>query len=91
MERGKLPGKSYYDLAMDLRSMVYSNYVHFNDKEVKKIANYGRYFPDVVANTSKYIQYQPQLRTTLTRLREAGKRLFLATNSHTEYTELIMS
>lgn len=76
---------------MDLRTMVYKNYVHYNDKEVFPISTYGRYFKEIVDNPSKYIQYQPELRGSLKRLRDAGKKVFLGTNSHTEYSNLIMT
>jgi len=52
-----LKGKTYYDVAEDVRKLIYSNYVHFSEKEVKRIGSYGRFFPKVVENPSKYIQY----------------------------------
>ena len=55
-ERGLLNHKTYYDIACDIRTLVYQNYIHYNDKEVKSIANYGRYFPEVLKNPEKYIQ-----------------------------------
>ena len=48
MERGLLKNKTYYDIAMDIRTLVYKNYVHYNDKEVKKIGSYGKFFPVVI-------------------------------------------
>jgi len=32
IEQGKIHGKTYFDIAMDLRTMVYKNYVHYNEK-----------------------------------------------------------
>ena len=54
-EKGLLPTKSYYDIALDIRALIYRNYVHFNEKEVKDIRTYGRYFPEIVKNPNKYI------------------------------------
>ena len=90
IDRGILKNKSYHDIAGDLRTVVYRNYVHYTDKEVKPIATYGKFFPPVVKDPSKYIQYQPELRDTLNILRRKGKKLFVATNSHSDYTEVIM-
>jgi len=54
-ERGMLANKSYYDIACDIRTIVYRNYIHFNDKEVKSIKTYGKFFPEVVENPHRYI------------------------------------
>lgn len=91
IDRGLMPGKSYFDIAMDIRTMVYKHYVHYNEKEVFPIASFGGYFCEIIKNPKKYIQYQPELRTSLKKLRDAGKKLFLGTNSHTEYCNVIMT
>ncbi len=57
MERGLLPGKNYFDIALDLRTMVYNHYVHYNDKEVFPIASFGKYFCEIVKEPGRYIQY----------------------------------
>jgi FMN phosphatase YigB (HAD superfamily) len=66
-------------------------YVHYSADEVFSIKNYGSYFPAVVKEPSRYIVAQPELREILVTLRSKGKQVFLATNSHVEYTELIMT
>lgn len=91
IDKGLVPGKTYFDIAVDMRTMVYKHYVHYNEHQVFPIASFGSYFCEVVKNPSKYIQYQPELRTTLKKLRDAGKKLFLGTNSHTEYSNVIMT
>ena len=91
IEKGMMPGKSYFDIAMDIRTMVYKHYVHYNEREVFPIASFGKYFCEVVKNPAKYIQYQPELRTSLQRLKDGGKKLFMGTNSHTEYMNVIMT
>ena len=55
-----------------------------------RIGNYGIYFPTVVADPTRYIEPQPDLRATLENLRTQGVRLFVASNSHKEYMDLIM-
>ncbi|CDW90182.1 UNKNOWN [Stylonychia lemnae] len=91
MDQGLLKGKTYFDVAEDIRTIIYNNYIHFSEKEVKKIGSYGRFFPTIVENPAKYIQFQPSLRKSIQKLKDNGKRLFLATNSHTEYSNLIMT
>lgn len=49
--------KSYFDVAMDIRTMIYKNYVHYNEKEVFPIASFGKYFVEILNNPAKYIQY----------------------------------
>jgi hypothetical protein len=55
IDKGVVKGKTYYDVAMDLRTMVYRNYVHYNDKEVFPIATYGKYFIEIINDPKKYI------------------------------------
>ncbi len=45
----------------------------------------------IMANLSEYIIADPELPTTLHRLRSAGKRLFVLTNSYWDYTNAVMS
>ena len=65
-------------------------YAHFTNEEVFPITQYGDFFPTVVANPNEYIQAQPELKETLLALKERGVRLFLGTNSHFEYMNVIM-
>ena len=55
IDRGLAKGKTYWDVAMDIRTMIYKNYVHYTDKEVMPIASFGKYFVEIVKNPSKYI------------------------------------
>jgi hypothetical protein len=55
IDKGLIPGKTYYDVAMDLRTMVYRHYVHYNEKEVHPIAAYGKYFIEIINDPKKYI------------------------------------
>ncbi len=45
----------------------------------------------VKANIDEYIEKDDELATTLHKLRSAGKRLFLLTNSYADYTRAVMS
>jgi HAD superfamily 5'-nucleotidase-like hydrolase len=45
----------------------------------------------IMADIARYIEHDPDLGPTLHKLRSAGKRLFLLTNSEPHYTEAIMS
>jgi hypothetical protein len=71
--------------------MTMKEYVHYSAEEVFSIKTYGSYFPAVVKDPSKYIIPQPELRDLLQEMRQHGKKIFLATNSHAEYSELIMT
>jgi hypothetical protein len=89
-DKGLIPFKSYYDIAMDLRSVVINNFVHFDDKVVHRIGSYGRFFPELCKDPSKFVQKQPELKEVLLKLRAKGKKLFMATNAHVEYFSLVM-
>lgn len=56
MEKKILTNKTYYDVACDIRTIVFRNYLHFNEKEVSPIETYGKYFPAIVKDPKKYIQ-----------------------------------
>ena len=45
----------------------------------------------MVKEPTKYIQKREDFRQILVKLRELGKKIFIATNSHAEYTNLIMT
>lgn len=55
IDRGLLKNRSYHEIAEDLKTVIYKNYIHFNEKEVKSIANFGKFFPKMVKEPSKYI------------------------------------
>lgn len=55
MERGLVSGKSYFDVAMDIRTIIYKSYVHYTDKVVYPIATYGSYFREILREPAKYI------------------------------------
>lgn len=69
---------------------ILRQYANFNNEEYHTIATYGDFFPTVLEDPSKIIEYQPELRKTLELIRSKGTKLFLGTNSHYEYMEVIM-
>lgn len=70
---------SYPKLFQDLRAAI--DLVH-RDGSLKS---------EIMSNTEKYIYSDPELATTLHRMRSSGKRLFVMTNSFSVYTEHVMS
>jgi FMN phosphatase YigB (HAD superfamily) len=44
-----------------------------------------------MSDPDKYIEEQPELNKLLTSLKKCGKKLFLTTNSHALYMEIVMS
>mmetsp|Transcript_1328 Transcript_1328/g.1716 ORF Transcript_1328/g.1716 Transcript_1328/m.1716 type:complete len:213 (+) Transcript_1328:374-1012(+) len=83
--------KSYQDLSLDMRKTVYRQYLHISGGKVLDPKTFGAFFPPVFENPTKFIMPQPELIPILQKLREQGKTLFIATNSHFGYMELIMS
>lgn len=74
----------------DVKSMIISNYCNFDNEEVYDITTYGRYFPEICKHPEKYIQKNEVFVDILEKLRSEDKMTFLLTNSHVQYTELIM-
>jgi 5' nucleotidase family len=54
IEKG-LTTKTYFDIATDMRTMVYKHYVHYTEKEVFPISTFGKYFCEVVKNPARFI------------------------------------
>ena len=91
IKQGKVD-KTYEQLCQDMRQTVWRQYLHFSkDFDILPAKDYGTFFPEVFANPTRFIQPQPDLREVLLALRKQGKCVFLGTNSHWEYMELIMS
>ena len=55
MEQGVIKDKTNLQFATDMVSTVMRIYAHYNDEEVFKIANFGKYFPAVCEDPLKYI------------------------------------
>lgn len=89
-EKGILKNKTYSDIANDITQIVMREYVHYTNDKVFKIDSYGKFFPEMCKNTLNYIEQQYEYQEIFQTLKSKGKRLFLATNSHAEYTNMIM-
>jgi len=85
-----LVNKTYIDLCNDIKKVVLSMYYHITPERVLPAKTFGTYFPPLFENPNKFIIPQPELIPVLKKLKDQGKFLFIATNSHYEYTELIM-
>jgi len=80
-----------YDVVQHIREYVIQNYIHYTDSKVQKAATHGTFFPLIWANPSDFIIAQAELREPLRKLREQGAKLFVGTNSHGEFGNLIMT
>lgn len=76
-----------------MRKSIWREYIHLtpDKKRVLPAKTYGNFFPEMYKNPLKYIIPQPELREILQKLKDQGKFVFLGTNSHFDYMELIMS
>ena len=90
-EQGLLPEKTYYDIFKDVRRCVTDNYHHITEETVHSVKSFGSFFPELSKNVHLYIEPQPELKSIMEELRNSGRKVFLATNSHVEYTNLIMT
>lgn len=73
------PAPSYEQLYDDIRSCI--DLAH-RDDSIKNA---------ILADIPRYIVHDPELAITLHKLRSAGKRLFLLTNSYWRYSSAVMS
>ena len=90
-EMGLIPDKSYLEIVQDLKKGLIKTYNHFRGDEVISAREFGKYYPAIIKDPSKYIVEQPELRETFLKLKESGKKLFVATNSHVEYSDVILT
>ena len=88
--QGKLD-KTVKEIFDDIKTCISKNYVHFDAKQCYSINEYGYFLPELARNSSEYIEYRRDLRQMVQKLKDMGKKLFVATNSHVEYMELIMT
>lgn len=77
----------------NIRTHVYGNWanVDYANKKINFIADFGTFFPALVKNPLKYIRKSGDFKEVLQRLKAKGVKIFLATNSHHEFSNLIMS
>ena len=78
-DQGKLPQKrSYRDLYREVNETI--NAAHIE----------GQLKAEIIADPEKFVDLDPDLPQTLLDLKQAGKKLFLATNSEWHYTRAMM-
>jgi phosphoglycolate phosphatase-like HAD superfamily hydrolase len=82
---------NYFTFAKDLMASILRLYAHYTADEVFSFREFGTFFPEVLNDISRYIIAWPELRVSLEKLKSAGKKLFLGTNSHEEYMHVIMT
>lgn len=57
MESGEISGKSNLEFAQDVYKSILRQYANFNNEEYHRIATYGDFFPTVLEDPSKIIEY----------------------------------
>lgn len=83
--------KTVEDIWNDICCCIIQNYVHYDDHKVYDIKEFGHYFPVISRNPELFIEKRDDYRQMLLKLWEKGKKLFLATNSHMDYADLILT
>lgn len=83
--------KTAEEIFEDTKTCIIKNYIHYNAEKSFKISDYGYFFPEIMKEPAKYIQKREDFKEMLIKLREMGKLTFLASNSHAEYMEFIMT
>ena len=89
--RRGLVKKSSEEIWNDLCVCIIQNYVHYDDTKVYDIKEFGHYFPVISENPQFYIEKREDFREMLLKLRAKGKKIFLATNSHMDYADMILT
>ncbi len=78
------------EIMNDALYAVMANYAHYNDKTYHSVKEYGKFFPEAVNKIADVIYKQDKMLQTLKHLKEKGKILFIASNSHYEYVNILM-
>ena len=91
LHRRGLVTKTATQIYEDVIKCILKNYVNYDDTKCYDLKEFGHYFPIIAENPEMYIEKRDDYRDMLQNLRNKGKRLFLATNSHVDYAEFIMT
>jgi len=78
------------EIMNDALYAVKANYAHYNDQTYHSVKEYGKFFPETINKIADVIYKQDKMLQTLKHLKEKGKILFLASNSHYEYVNILM-
>jgi FMN phosphatase YigB (HAD superfamily) len=79
--------------AFDARKLAVDHGKLFDDirASIDEAHRDGTVYAAIYADTARFVKRDPELAATLHKLRSAGKRLFVLTNSRRPYTEAMMS
>jgi len=79
------------ELLQDIGHALTVKYTHYSGDVHHPTKVYGYYFKEAVENIEKITYKQERMKKILMSLRAKGKILFLASNSHFEYINVLMS
>ena len=79
------------EFAFDLLDVNSRQLEDKTESEVHSLDTWGQYFPALHRDPNRFVKPIPEFRNVLARLRSEGKQTFLATNSHYEQMEVVMS
>jgi hypothetical protein len=87
----RISNKTIMEIAEDLNDSIQKNFQHFSPEEVKPIRGSTNYFNKLVENIDKYVYRQDNMLKILKSLKNAGKTLFILSNSHFPYINETMN
>jgi FMN phosphatase YigB (HAD superfamily) len=90
--------KDYKELALksprevwdDVNNSLDGNYNHIKESKCLPIKEVPYFYPEMVSNPDKYIYDRAGLAKTLTSLKSRGFFLFIVTNAHYEFANLVL-
>ena len=102
---GFLSNSAHQSLSLRMQSedpsLTGTGYIHFrSDMFAALDYNYdteafgkrrGWFFPPLIDDPGKYVHRQPHLKQWLRQVRKSGVRVLIATNSHIEFTSLLLT
>jgi len=89
-KEGVKPEVYLKDVLEDINHALHVKYTHFHEDVHHPVANYGYYLKEAVEDLDSMLYKQDKMKGLLQVLRQKGKILFFASNSHFEYINIIM-
>jgi hypothetical protein len=86
-----IKNKTYSEFAYDLFEVHNRQLLNHSVDGIKPLNEFGKLYPKLLKTPEKYIKLQPELTIVLKKIRSHGVKLFVVTDSHIEYLELIFS
>ena len=91
--KGKYPmleRKTGHDIHLDFRKGVFSNHHHFQGDTYVEPSNFGFFIPMLNVNTKRYVaKTERTFFEKLHELKKAGKIIFIVTNAHVGYFDIV--